>query len=250
MSQDYTYNLEDINDSSPTHGVNISPGYFQGQITLHYFGHQSWGGCTERVGYLNDLYLDLLDAGINNVKIIVIGKSEYENSNENWTNENSLPVLIDTYPYNIWSTWGAFQRALYFLDGEGNYITHFSITPWNYGGNIHSNDLVYTQINTIIENNENALNINSHPVRISLLSAHPNPFNPSTNIIFSIPQSNNSKISVYDMGGRFLETLYQSYSTPGNYTLTWDASDYSSGIYFIRLELDNYLISKKLVLAK
>ena len=186
---------------------------------------------------------------IDNVKIIAIGREEDSSNNGDWTNGKDIPVLVDPSPYNTWSNWEAYQRALFFLDSAGNFITHFSITPWNYGGDIHSNDLVYAQINSIIEN-DNALNIHSHPVHISLLSAYPNPFNPSTNIIFSIPQSSNSKTSVYDMGGRFLKTLYQSYSTPGNYTLTWNASDYSSGIYFIRLELDSYLISQKLVLAK
>ena len=37
----YDYSLEDINTSSATYGETISPGYFQGQVTLHYFGHQN-----------------------------------------------------------------------------------------------------------------------------------------------------------------------------------------------------------------
>ena len=40
-SQTYDYSLEDINTSSATYGETISPGYFQGQVTLHYFGHQN-----------------------------------------------------------------------------------------------------------------------------------------------------------------------------------------------------------------
>ena len=40
-SQSYDYSLEDINTSSSTYGEAISPDYFQGQVTLHYFGHQN-----------------------------------------------------------------------------------------------------------------------------------------------------------------------------------------------------------------
>ena len=40
-SQVYDYSFEDINTSSSTFGKTISPGYFQGQVTLHYFGHQN-----------------------------------------------------------------------------------------------------------------------------------------------------------------------------------------------------------------
>ena len=201
--------------------------------------------------YLDELYKDLLAANIDNVKIVAIGREEFSSNNGDWTNGKNIPVLVDPSPYNTWSNWEAYQRALFFLDAAGDFITHFSITPWDYGGNIYSNDLVYIQINSIIENDtDNALNIHSHPENISLLNAYPNPFNPSTNIIFTISKSSNSLISVYDMGGRYLETLSKSYSAPGSYTMTWNASDYPSGIYFIRLELDSYLISQKLVLAK
>ena len=41
LSQDYDYYLEDLNSSSSIYGEIISPGYFQGQVTLHYFGHQN-----------------------------------------------------------------------------------------------------------------------------------------------------------------------------------------------------------------
>ena len=200
---------------------------------------------------MNALHQDLLNQNINNVKIIAIGKGQYNTDNSNWTEGNSIPIVVDPSPNTIWTAWGANQRDLFFLDSEGNYHTDFNITTWDYGGNIHSNDLVYTQINSIIENDtDNALNIHSHPENISLLNAYPNPFNPSTNIIFSISHGSNSLISVYDMGGRYLETLSKSYFAPGSYTLIWNASDYPSGIYFIRLELDSYLISQKLVLAK
>ena len=241
------YLLTDINPSSPTYGENLSPGYFQGQVTLHFFGHQNWGTCGARVGYLDDLYKDLLAANIDNVKIIAIGREEFSNSNANWTDGKNIPVLIDPSPHNTWSNWEAYQRALFFLDVSGEYVTDFSITPWDYGGDIDEDDLVYHQIRSIIDN---TLNIHSHPENISLLNAYPNPFNPSTNVIFSISHGSYSTISIYDMSGRYLETLSKSYFSPGSYTLIWNAAEYASGIYFIKLDTDIHTLSQKLILAK
>ena len=66
------------------------------------------------------------------MKILAIGKSQYNNDNSNWTNGNSIPVMVDPSPYTSWSSWGAGQRDLFFLDANGNYHTDFNITTWNY----------------------------------------------------------------------------------------------------------------------
>ena len=129
----YNYTLQDINPNSSTYGEIITPSIFNNQITLHYFGHQDWDACTARVGQLNDLYQDLLDNEIVNVRIVAIGKGgSYENSNSNWINNTSMPILIDPVSYEVWESWGAGQRDLYFLDSGGNYINDFNITSWNY----------------------------------------------------------------------------------------------------------------------
>ena len=90
--------------------------------------------CQTRVGNLDDLYQNLVGEGINNVKIVAIGKSEYEDSNSDWTNENSIPVLVDLSPYETWTTWGASQRDLFFLDANGEYVTEFNISTWDSDG--------------------------------------------------------------------------------------------------------------------
>ena len=173
------------------------------------------------------------------MKIVAIGKSQYNSNNSNWTNGNSIPVLVDLSPNNIWTSWGASQRDLFFLNLNGDYETRINITSWNY-------DAVYDQIIDLIQ----TMNIPFHAEYPSLLNAYPNPFNPSTNVIFSISHGSYSTISIYDLSGRFLETISKSYFSPGSYTLIWNAAEYASGIYFIQLELDSYLISQKLVLAK
>ena len=130
-SQVYDYYLEDINNLSSTYGQIISPVFFQGNVTLHYFGHQNWGICTDRVGQLNVLYQDLLDQDINNVQIIAIGKGQYNAYNNDWIEGHSIPIVIDPSSYALWTSWSASQRDLYFLDANGNYVEDFNITTWD-----------------------------------------------------------------------------------------------------------------------
>ena len=65
------------------------------------------------------------------MQIIAIGMSAFSSSNGDWTNGNSIPVLVDPSPYNVWSNWGADQRDLFFLDLNGNYVKDFNITSWD-----------------------------------------------------------------------------------------------------------------------
>ena len=88
------------------------------------------------------------------------------------------------------------------------------------------------------------------PEDISILSVYPNPFNPSTNIEFSLSQSSNVFMSVYDVNGRLIKLLINDEFSPGVHSFSWDASNYPSGIYFVRLVSDDISISQKLVLMK
>ena len=49
--------------------------------------------------------------------------SSFSNKNGNWTSGNSIPVLVDPSPYNVWTNWGADQWDLFFLDSNGNYVS-------------------------------------------------------------------------------------------------------------------------------
>jgi hypothetical protein len=92
---------------------------------------------------------------------------------------------------------------------------------------------------------------NNHiPSSYSLFQNYPNPFNPVTNIRFSIPNSGFVKLAVFDMLGREAETLVNGSLNPGTYNADWDASGYSSGVYFYRLDAEDYSEVKKMVLVK
>ena len=79
---------------------------------------------------------------------------------------------------------------------------------------------------------------------------YPNPFNPSTKINFALPEAGNVKIIIFDILGREITTLVNEYKTSGIYTVDFDASSLSSGVYFYRMESGSFTDTKKMLLVK
>lgn len=83
-----------------------------------------------------------------------------------------------------------------------------------------------------------------------LISNYPNPFNPTTTISYSIAEDCNTQIKIYDIIGREIETLVNSYHTKGQYKTTFNGSNLSSGIYFYRLITPKKIITQKMQIIK
>jgi len=94
--------------------------------------------------------------------------------------------------------------------------------------------------------------INSEiPVKFNLEQNFPNPFNPSTNLSFSIPKAGYVQVKIFDVLGREIASLVNRNLEIGSFTSTWDASAFSSSVYFYALVVDNVIIdTKKMVLKK
>ena len=88
------------------------------------------------------------------------------------------------------------------------------------------------------------------PTSFSLYQNYPNPFNPITKIRFSIPSQSDLSLAVYDILGRKIETLFSGNQPSGTYEFKWDASRFSSGVYFYRLEAGNFVQTRKMLLIK
>lgn len=83
-----------------------------------------------------------------------------------------------------------------------------------------------------------------------LFANYPNPFNPSTNIRFSLPASSILHLAVYDILGREIAILTNGMMPAGQHSVTFDAAGLSSGMYVYRLTSDGYSISGKMLLMK
>ena len=88
------------------------------------------------------------------------------------------------------------------------------------------------------------------PEGFSLNQNYPNPFNPSTTIAYAIPQSTTVTLKVYDMLGREVATLVQADQVAGSYTVRFDGSSLSSGIYYYKLQAGSFTSTKSLTLVK
>jgi hypothetical protein len=88
------------------------------------------------------------------------------------------------------------------------------------------------------------------PVDYSLAQNYPNPFNPSTNIEFAIPKAGNVSLKIYDQLGRETALLYSGNLAAGTFRYEFDASSYSSGIYYYNLSAGDFSQTKKMVLVK
>ena len=86
----------------------------------------------------------------------------------------------------------------------------------------------------------------------SFLTAHnyPNPFNPVTTINYSIPAAGDVTVAIYDITGREVATLVNSFQNAGSYAVAWNGLGQSSGIYFYRVALDGRSFTGRMVLMK
>ena len=102
-------------------------------------------------------------------------------------------------------------------------------------------------INTATAVNPFGTNI---PSVYSLSQNYPNPFNPSTKINFAIPKQGLVTLKIYDILGREVRTLVNEVKSAGSYTIDFNASEFSSGVYFYKLESNSFTDIKKMMLIK
>jgi hypothetical protein len=88
------------------------------------------------------------------------------------------------------------------------------------------------------------------PTELALAGNYPNPFNPITTLDYSLPEPGEISISVYNILGQKVARLFEGEKPAGRYTVTWNASDYPSGVYFARLEAGGSSRSIKMLLLK
>jgi hypothetical protein len=88
------------------------------------------------------------------------------------------------------------------------------------------------------------------PSVYTLNQNYPNPFNPSTMIAYSIPNASNVKLLVYNAIGQVLRVLEDGFKSAGNYSISFNASELPSGLYFYKIEAGQFSQIKKMMLVK
>ena len=88
------------------------------------------------------------------------------------------------------------------------------------------------------------------PHEFALYPCYPNPFNASTVINYSLPQPDRITLTIWNILGQRMHVLYDGVQSGGQHSIIWDATNYSSGIYFAQLQSDDQVGCIKMVLAK
>jgi len=102
----------------------------------------------------------------------------------------------------------------------------------------------------IIIGADNPMNEDEIPSEFRLHPAYPNPFNPLVTINYDIAHETKVYINVFNTNGEFVKRIIDRSHKPGVYEVTWDASGFSSGVYFLRMSYDNNAETQMITLIK
>ncbi len=122
--------------------------------------------------------------------------------------------------------------------GPLKYLTTYF---WRVGVNTKSGNEEFSQISHFST---------ATPSTFSIEQNFPNPFNPLTTIVFAVPFTARAALKVYNVLGQLVATLLDQQFTKGSHEYVWNASSYSSGIYFFRLESNGFSQTIKALLLK
>jgi len=153
-----------------------------------------------------------------------LGLGKFQNNNIQLT-QNTTHKLVPN-----WGNISALQLTIYVDEGNDGTI----------------DDTLYIENTVDVEDQGTLLSPNSY----NLAQNYPNPFNPTTTIQYSIPQHSNVTLKVYDILGNEVATLVNEEKGRGVYSVSFDASQLSSGIYLYRLQAGSFIETKKMILLR
>ena len=116
-------------------------------------------------------------------------------------------------------------------------------------GSLFTSTGEYT-IDEVIAANAEGYIETSMPVSFNLSNAYPNPFNPSTNLDIELSYESSVSVMVYNVMRQMVSVLHDGNMSAGMHSITWDASDLSSGMYIIKAEVANVVSTRKVMLVK
>ena len=193
--------------------------------------------------------------------------------------EFEIDTMMNTF-YDIIThtmSWGSTSSALEtwgWFDYDNNYTFNLTnhqfiirsangsgfikLWPFNYYSETGSSGHISFLYNTNIEcnydidesgfcgGNPSLNNTNNNILKeYSLNNVYPNPFNPIVNFNYSIKNRSKVKFEIFDLSGKMIEEIFNSYQNPGEHKLSWNATKFPSGNYFLQLSINNEIIDNK-----
>lgn len=109
----------------------------------------------------------------------------------------------------------------------------------------------FNKMNRIISRQNDESNTSVSLLQFDLKQNFPNPFNPVTKINYTLRTEAFISLKVYDVSGKEIASIIDNYRNPGSYSIYWDASGYSSGVYYYKLTANGIAVeTKRMLLIK
>ena len=132
---------------------------------------------------------------------------------------------------------------------EGNTTTIVIVKPES--TELFTVDGNYTIEEVLVANADGYIDVNVYDdVTYSISGIYPNPFNPETTIEYMIPSEEMVSVSVYDLTGKMVATLSSGVQSAGYHSVSWNAGDMPSGLYFVKFVAGTYTETQKIMLVK
>jgi hypothetical protein len=196
-------------------------------------------------------------------------KSALTGKGINYSENDSVDVIVGGQPYNVFgdlviqqdNNQGKMNVPLAFVvtNPVQQYIT---LVP-KFGNSVYyvfnsslSSSLQADSLAALIKNAPTGVGPSYIiPIKLDVSNAFPNPFNPSTSISYNLPEQTTLSLSVYDLNGREIRSLFKGTLQSGGHKATWDGRDNSgssaaSGTYFFMLRTEKATEIRKALLVK
>jgi len=170
-----------------------------------------------------------------------------------WNPTNRMYSVIVNSPYDP-------NQIIQVNNGPDPYNAAATWVTVHYGTNYHLDDVVTIVYRRQVEFGIDKFTFNTPPAAVAgeelflesfkIFQNYPNPFNPVTTIKYSVPKMSKVRLTIFDMLGQEITKLVNQEQPIGNYTIEFDASGFTSGVYFYQLKAGNFIETKKMLLLK
>lgn len=173
---------------------------------------------------------------------------EYNPADTSFINETVIATGVVYNNQNFSISVQYFPDSLFIYNNDNSQLLNtIDISGlWNPFPTIVDSPYIYIHQTTFITD------VKDKPVRPLnyQLQVYPNPFNPATNIVYSIPQEGTVEIKLFNVLGREIRNIYTGEAEAGSHQLTLEGSDLTSGVYLIYFKSGSYLTTQKIILLK